>query len=658
MKNVLLAVVLLSSAAAASAQSVLVVDPAGPYTTIQSAIDVAAAGDTVLVSPGTYLETIDFLGKDIAVQAAGPGGPEAHVIDAGGSGRVVTLTSGEGPGALLEGFTVTGGVGAFGSEGPGGIDIAGSSPTIRGCRIAANQGAAADPYIGSGGAIDSGGHGGVRVTGGAPRLEGCVIQGNVGVDAETFGFPGELSFLDFASGGAGGLFIDGADVQLVDCVFRDNAGGTGLPSWWNPKPQDSGAGAVWLRSGTLVAERCSFEENVGGGLEGGAVRVGHVDDGPQPFDLVSALLVDCDFVGNSGGALRVRNLCTGSVRLQGCRLVGNGEATIQSASGEFCTLVTTLDDCLLIGNSGGPLVSSDDSTPAGPVRFEGCVITGHSNDGSFFGMFDWSVSVVVRNSIVWGNAAPVASASIESSCVEGGFAGPGNISADPLFVQPPAPGLDGLWGTDDDDLGDLRLSPGSPCIDAGDNLLAVTSSTGADPDGNLRFHDDAATADTGVAGGLGAGAVIDMGAYEHGSVPSPWADLGQGGEAPVEWTDYSLWGDPYTVTGEPAFLAAHGGLEGGEPTALRVETPVQVAGRLCLFVAGGSELGLPILGGTLIPDPEVVVTLFTDAEGTAQLDFPWPAGTPAGFSFFYQTWVDTSGAGTFTSTDALRSIVP
>ncbi len=81
----------------------------GPGDSIQAAIDAAVDGDEIVVAPGTYFETIDFLGKAITLRSSN--GPEVTIIDAQGVGSVVTCDSGEGPGTVLEGFTITGGTG-------------------------------------------------------------------------------------------------------------------------------------------------------------------------------------------------------------------------------------------------------------------------------------------------------------------------------------------------------------------------------------------------------------------------------------------------------------------------------------------------------------------------------------------------------------------
>ena len=50
-----------------------------PYCQIQSGIQAASKGDTVLVMPGIYNEAIDFLGKAITVR--GQGGPRTTILD-------------------------------------------------------------------------------------------------------------------------------------------------------------------------------------------------------------------------------------------------------------------------------------------------------------------------------------------------------------------------------------------------------------------------------------------------------------------------------------------------------------------------------------------------------------------------------------------------
>ncbi|MCZ6543318.1 MAG: hypothetical protein O6768_06600, partial [Planctomycetota bacterium] len=84
---------------------------ADPYCSIQTAIDNAVDTDEIVVAPGTYFETINFLGKAVTLRSSG--GPEVTIIDAGGdlgAGSVVTCDAAEGPGSVLQGFTITGGV--------------------------------------------------------------------------------------------------------------------------------------------------------------------------------------------------------------------------------------------------------------------------------------------------------------------------------------------------------------------------------------------------------------------------------------------------------------------------------------------------------------------------------------------------------------------
>src|SRR5262245_38631204 len=91
------------------------------FPTIQAAINSATDGDLILVAPGTYVESIDFLGKDIVVQSVA--GPYATTILGDGTTTVVRFGSGETLAATLSGFTVTNGS-------PGIVCSTNSSPTI------------------------------------------------------------------------------------------------------------------------------------------------------------------------------------------------------------------------------------------------------------------------------------------------------------------------------------------------------------------------------------------------------------------------------------------------------------------------------------------------------------------------------------------------
>ena len=178
------------------------------------------------------------------------------------------------------------------------------------------------------------------------------------------------------------------------------------------------------------------------------------------------------------------------------------------------------------------VIANNSSSSGGGVLFDytsgiiaGCtIVANRASSGGGLYLYD-TQSCMITNTIVAFNSSGVDALADETSfracCVYGntgydysGVTDPtgtdGNLSADPRFVRTPSAGTDGQWATADDDLGDLHLKAGSPCIDAGDNA-AVPAGILTDLDGLLRFIDDPATPDT----GLGTAPIVDMGAYEY-----------------------------------------------------------------------------------------------------------------------------------------------
>lgn len=243
------------------------------YSTIQSAINAAVNGDTVLVSPGTYFETINFQGKAITVTSAA--GAQTTVIDGGNVDSVVTFAASEGPGSILDGFTIQHGRSGFDTPGfgtGGGVRTSGTSPTIANNTIANNtacSGAGISIYFGAPlieknvirdnyqSGCSGGGGGGIWVF----NSSGSNIVGNV-IDNNTM----------LSSGGGGGIGMFNGEATIVgNRITRNKVAGTSC---------STGGGISFVNDGgvrivqNLIAEN---EADCGGGI---AASVSFGSDAP------------------------------------------------------------------------------------------------------------------------------------------------------------------------------------------------------------------------------------------------------------------------------------------------------------------------------------------------------------------------------------------
>jgi len=98
-------------------------DPTADCDSIQCAIEMAANGDIIIVEPCVYIENISFKGKNVRLQSRDPGLATVRdsTVIVAPSGYAVRFESEETSGAIITGFTITG----------GGIYCQGTSPVIK-----------------------------------------------------------------------------------------------------------------------------------------------------------------------------------------------------------------------------------------------------------------------------------------------------------------------------------------------------------------------------------------------------------------------------------------------------------------------------------------------------------------------------------------------
>lgn len=390
----------------------------------------------------------------------------------------VVTGSGTDATAIQDGFTIAGGNanGSSPDDSGGGVYVLSGSPTLRNCTFSGNAAA--------------GNGGGVYINAGTPVIDQCIINNNSGGHGGGiyFRFTGvstptvTASTLSGNSAGNGGaVYCHESSPTITGCQIHGNSaeggGGGGLYCYYFSAPGVTNStisdNSAWKGGGVLA----DYYSNPG--------------------------FVGCRIIGNSGTLGGGLYLSYSDPRITNCTILANTATDSGGGVYDYWSDTAVFANCTFSGNSangyGGAVACSRAAGPA----FKNCILW---NDTAPTG-----TEVALRSS-----GGYLTSASFDHSDVAGGSAavymesvatlnwGTGNIEVEPLFLN--APG------------GDLRLRPGSPCIDAGSNA-AVPIGVVTDLDGNARFFDDAGMPDCPYAlGTCGPAPIVDMGAYEFSGV--------------------------------------------------------------------------------------------------------------------------------------------
>lgn len=200
-------------------------------------------------------------------------------------------------------------------------------------------------------------------------------------------------------------------------------------------------------------------------------------------------VVCCVFSGNRadyGGGMYIRN---GDPVVTRCTFreneAGRGGGIANYAS------APTVTNSLFTGNRGGSWTGAAIENYSGSATISHCTFVENLATGPGGGsVYNENSSPTIVNCIFWSNEpdeivdASGSAASVSHSCIEGGWPGPGNIDADPCFVD--ADGPDDDPNTWDDN--DYHLAADSPCVNAGDPNFVADPTHPTDIDGQGRTN--------------------------------------------------------------------------------------------------------------------------------------------------------------------------
>ena len=185
-------------------------DSSANYVSIQAAIDAATIGDTILVYPGIYRESINYDGKSIVVGSlhlttGDTSYISSTIIDGKNFGSVIKFENFEDSTAILQGFTIRNGLG-FGKG--GGIYVKGAGKNLP---------TASTPTVYT-----------------SPTLKNLIVRDNQISGGENFYY-------------GGGIYLEFSKAKITDCTFINNVNSSQL------KIIDAGGGIYFTKSNPEIS---------------------------------------------------------------------------------------------------------------------------------------------------------------------------------------------------------------------------------------------------------------------------------------------------------------------------------------------------------------------------------------------------------------------
>ena len=455
------------------------------YSTIQAAIDTAVNGDTVLVQSGTYVENINFSGKNITVASLFLTTQDTSyitqtIIDGNDLDAVVRIKNGEDSTALLTGFTIKNGKYSAYEPGlgycGGGIYCLNSNPRLEYLIVTNNNGESgnghgagiycreANPTIVNSKITNNEGNG-IYCRQSSPTITHSIISGNTwngGIYCHKYSSPsiGNVIIENNSGMSGGGLTCDEYSNPILKYVTI-----SGNNSWMD------GGGIYCQQHSNPVLENCIIRDNESEESGGG---------------------ITC-----WNGSLTLENVIIANNTAKGMMGMGGGAGggIVMGALETTSNLRNVLLVNNVASNNFGHGIEVDGGfASCAPLILTNCIL--------------WNDSI---NEISVGslNNYNNASVTISYSDIQGGTNGVsttfgtlnwlgGNINSYPMFV--------------DTANANYSFFSQSPCIDAGLDSIVTTLT---DVYGHIRKWD----------GNNDGTSVVDMGPIEYGSPSSNCADI-------------------------------------------------------------------------------------------------------------------------------------